>query len=377
LARYRVDAEPAASLAAELAGSRWLRRLRDRSRSKEASFALRDVVRAIDDALFEIATAPGEPRNAQAVIVAVGWAAQVLAARPKLWDRLPPPPLLNAEWVRRAYVDSPEFRIAVVLGWLHARALDRRPRGEGALATGQADAPNSDENWRAILPMRVHFAPVDRERASDWSEGEGGTLAVWRSGALIANLCEVARRRLVEQTRVGYPDKPFSGVIGVGGGDIAAFLDGGTGFDRLVADLLAGLSWVSWPDKEERKRLFEVWRSEPGPLPLTYAALKPLFTPDAVLKEPSLRLPERLRLPIPPALPSLLAVNRVSDALRLGMDRARGSGLPTPFISAQPSSGPNDGRRLLAALTIPVHRGVLRDCISRAYTFEDEPEHAD
>lgn len=231
--------------------------------------------------------------------------------------------------------------------------------------------------WRAILPMRCHFAPLDREHGSEWNEGEGGTLAVWGNGGLTANLCAVAQRRLIEQTRGSHTEKPFAAVIGVGSGDIAAFLNGDAGFERLVADLLAGLSWVSWPDKEERGKLLAVWKSEPGPLPLTYAALKPLFTPDVALRQPSLCLPEYLTLPIPPALPSLLVAGRVSDALRLGMDRARGSGLATPFIRAKPPSGSNNGRCLLAALTIPVRLGVVRDSIARAYPFEEEPENAD
>jgi CRISPR-associated protein Csx17 len=225
--------------------------------------------------------------------------------------------------------------------------------------------------------MRCHFAPLDRERASEWDEGEGGRLAVWGKGGLTANLCDVAQRRLIEQTRCGLTEKPFAAVIGVGSGDIAAFLDGDASFDRLVADLLPGLSWVSWPDKEEREKLLAVWKSERGPLPLTYAALKPLFTPDVALRHPSLRLPEYFRLPIPPALSSLLAADRLSEALRLGMDRARGSGLATPFIRAQPPSGPNDGRRLLAALMIPVRLGVVRDSIARAYPFEEDLENAD
>jgi hypothetical protein len=69
--------------------------------------------------------------------------------------------------------------------------------------------------------MRVHFAPLDRQRASEWNEGEGGTLAVWGNSGFVANMCEVAQRRLVEQTRIGLPDKHFSAIIGVGSSDIA------------------------------------------------------------------------------------------------------------------------------------------------------------
>jgi CRISPR-associated protein Csb1 len=242
------------------------------------------------------------------------------------------------------------------------------------VGTRLGDGWGSGGKWRAIIPMRSHFAPLDRERASEWNEGEGGTLAVWGNAGLTANLSTVAQRRLIEQSRFGLIDKPFAAVIGVGSADIAAFLDGDARFDRLVADLLAGLSWVSWPDKQEREKLLAVRKSEPAPLPLTYAALKPLYTPDAALRQPSLRLPQNFSLPIPQALPSLLAANRVSDALRLGMDRVRGSGLATPFFRAQPPSGPNDGRRLLAALTVPVRRAVVRESIATPIRLRRTPK---
>jgi CRISPR-associated protein Csx17 len=381
LGRRIVRPNPTAELASDLDWGRWLERFR-REAAADAPVALRAAALDLEEALFELTAmrtaAPEEPARVQDVLTAVGKAASVLAARPRLWGRLRPPPLLRAEWLRRAYDDTPEFRIAAALAWLHAQALEQWSRGNEPLATGQASASDSDGKWLTILPIRVHFAPLDRERALDWNESEGGGLAVWGSGALIGNLCEVAQRRLVEQTRIGLPEKPFSAIIGVGSSDIAAFLEGGAGFDRRVADLLSGLCWVGWPDKEAREKLFAVWKSEPGLLPLPYAALKPLFTPDVTLRQHQLRLPENLSLPIPPALPNLLAADRISDALRLGMSRARSSGLATPFVGAQTPSRRNDGRRLLAALTIPVRLGVVSDCISRAYpSEEEEPEYAD
>jgi CRISPR-associated protein Csx17 len=378
LGRRIVRPNPTAELASDLDRGRWLERFR-REAAADAPAELRAAARDLEEALFGLTAmrAPEEPALVQDVLIKLGKAAAVLTARPRLWERLRPPPLLSAAWLRQAFVDTPQFRIAAALAWLHARAPLEQPRGEEPIAIGQPNALGTGGKWRATLPMRGHFAPLDRDRGSEWNEGEGGTLAVWGNGGLTANLCAVAQRRLIEQTRGSLTEKPFAAIIGVGSGDIAAFLKGESGFDRLVADLVAGLSWVSWPDKEEREKLLAVWKSEPGPLPLAYAALKPLFTPDEALRQPSLRLPEYFSLPIPPALPSLLAVDRVSDALRLGMDRARGSGLATPFMRAKPPSGPNDGRRLLAALTIPVRLGVVRDSIVRAYPFEEEPENAD
>jgi CRISPR-associated protein Csx17 len=224
--------------------------------------------------------------------------------------------------------------------------------------------------------MRCHFVPLDRRRATEWDLAAGGALATWGHGGLVTNLCTVAQRRLMEASRLALPDKPLIGAIGVGGEDIAAFLDGQPGFDDRVADLLAGLVWVRRPRQEERKRLYEIWKTHPGPLPLAYAALKPLFTPDAALKRLGIGLPENFALPIPPALPGLLAADRVDEGVRLGMTRARSLGFAVPFVAAKSVLRPGAGRRLLAALLIPVRRAILHDCIRRAYPVQEERSDA-
>ena len=231
LGRRIVKTNPTAELASDLDRGRWLERFR-REAAADASAELRAAARELEEALFDLTAmrtaATEEPARVQMLLTALGKAAKVLAARPRLRDRLRPPPLLSAEWVRQAYTDTPQFRVAAALGWLHARAPLQQPQGEGPAPIGSG----SDGKWRAILPMRCHFAALDRERGSEWNEGEGGTLAVWGNGGLTANLCAVAQRRLIEQTRGSLTENPFAAVIGVGSGDIAAFLDGDAGFDR-------------------------------------------------------------------------------------------------------------------------------------------------
>jgi CRISPR-associated protein Csx17 len=169
LGRRVVRPNPTAELASDLDRGRWLERFR-REAAADAPTELRAAARDLEEALFELTAkrtaAPEEPALVQNILASLGKAASVLAARPKLWEPLRPPPLLSAEWVRRAYADKPEFRIAAALAWLHARALEQRSRDEEPLAAGQANASDSDGKWRAILPMRTGAEPCRRAHSA-------------------------------------------------------------------------------------------------------------------------------------------------------------------------------------------------------------------
>ena len=127
------------------------------------------------------------------------------------------------------------------------------------------------------------------------------------------------------------------------------------------------------------------WKSQyASKSPLARNALKPLFTPDAVLRGTG-ALPTTSRLPVPPGLIARLRAGgdsrdgRVTDAaVRLALARARASGLPTPFAAARPGSRGSTvegGRmgagvpadRLAAALLIPISKRGLSALIERAY----------
>ena len=134
--------------------------------------------------------------------------------------------------------------------------------------------------------------------------------------------------------------------------------------------MLLGLAWVR-PGRWSGQR-------HTAPLPFAYAALKPLFTPRSVFDW--LKQHDRLQgaiadLPLPPALPSLLTTGRVPEAAHLAQQRARSSGLPTPFLqkrAVQGRASDTCGRRLLAALIIPVRASVVGDCLYQAYSVSDE-----
>lgn len=388
LRRHVAGSAPgAASLGVELADHWWMSSLRRQARTKEAPAALRNGIRALEDALFEFAAQPrqGDSPRADAVqdvLIAVGRLGRLIGTRPKLQESLHPPPILTSKWAEVADDGSAEFRLAAALAGLRAK-LPEKPENEADCAVSLA--PAADPRRREYgLYMRQHLAPLDPDRPGDrpaWSAEKGGALAVWGPGALVDNLCAVTQRRLLEKTRRMLPDKPFSASVGVSNGTaasvaadsdtIAAFLDASESFDQRVADLITGLVWVAPAALGGGLQA--------APLPFAYAALNPLFATAVALNRIKPEFPE---LPVPPVLPTLLMSGQVEDAVRLGQERARASGFPTPFLSApRPGAArrPPDihfGRRLLAALMIPVVSGVLSSCLDQAYPSDEETDDA-
>ena len=201
---------------------------------------------------------------------------------------------------------------------------------------------------------------------------------MWGAGPLVPNLIAVLERRLVEASTRGLEDKPLSGATAARLADVAAFLSADFD-DARCAALLGGLVWV-------RPAQLRTASPQPGsaPVPFAYAALKPVFTPDAALRAAG-ALPGAARMPVPPGLIARLRAGgnsrdgRATDAaVRLGVGRARASGLPTPFGATRAGSRESTsegGRmgagvpadRLAAALLIPIGNQDLTALIERAY----------
>jgi CRISPR-associated protein Csx17 len=405
LGRRLVEHNPAGELLTDLDRGRWLENLRNKASSDDGSAALRSAVRSLEDAIFAILDRKPTPREIQDLLISLGRAARCIAQRPKLHESLHPPPRLSADWIAAADDGSSEFRLALALaglrrahaeaqGGMEAEASAAPEPGDDAAADDGAGAGNSDGAAQpggdasgtaarhiVDLAMCAHLGPLDPDsllRRPRWAgnakrAGDGRALAVWGEGALLDNLCAVAQRRLIEQRRRGLAEVPFDGAYGATSGDIRAFLDGAVD-DAHIADLLLGLAWV-------RPR-HPASKGESAPPPFAYAALKPLFTPRRLLErlneergraDREHRLPYDIPdLPLPPTLPSLLAAGRVAEAVRLGQQRAQASGLPAPFLDprSRTDGRPSDvafGRRLLAALVIPVADRVVEACLKRAY----------
>ena len=364
LGRRGVRPNPTGELLSDLDRGRWLESLR-RVAVSENSAGLRGAVRALEEGAFALLERPDDRRAVQTVLIAVGRAARVIADRPRLQEAIRPPPGLSSKWIEVADDRTIEFRLAVALAGLRAPTAQTPPNADGSAESIGPGSPH-----RYSLPLRAHLGPLDpsaRPGQPRWSAEAGGPLAVWGAGPLVDNLGAVARRRLLEHTRRTLAEVPFDGIFGTGvdSGEIAAFLDGSVR-DGGIADLALGLAWASLAAWTGKRRS--------ASLPFAYAAIKPLFTPRSVLDRLDGVLPE---LPIPPALPALLASGRVQDAVRLAQERARASGLPTPFLDprGRGRERPADlasGRRLLAALVIPVRVGVVRACLDQAYSFADQ-----
>jgi CRISPR-associated protein Csx17 len=374
LGRRRVLPNPHVDLLADLDRGQWLDRLRGKAASDEATADLREAARKVGDSIFSFVEQPKNRQTVQGMLAAIGAATYAIALRPKLQGSLRPPPLLSSQWIVDADDESVEFRVALALAGMRARPKGRQ-EDKTAAASGTERVANRDLK---DLLMRAHLAPLDPDsvgRAEAWAlkqqrAAEGRVRFVWGAGPLVDNLCSVARQRLLESRRES-SDIPFeSGFdteqrvpVAVDSGEIATFLDGDVRDERIAA-LLLGLAWVQ-PSRSSSDR-------GPEPLPFAYAAIKPLFTPRSVfrwLKAQGELEDDVPDLPLPAALTSFLTAGRVQDAVRLAQQLVRASGLPAPFLTkpVTRAADPKFGRRLLAALIIPVRPAVVRACLNIAY----------
>jgi CRISPR-associated protein Csx17 len=285
---------------------------------------------------------------------------------------------------------SAEFRIAAALaslGWEDTRSTassDATPGAAGEEESAEpeseaaADAPARDHPPRR-LPMAAHFAPLDLSVADQpwwrWNDdrpaGERSAepLAVWGAGGLVRNMVAVLERRLIEQAMRGLEDKPLAAAAPARLSDVLAFLTDPGFDDARCARLLAGLVWA----KPAHLKVDQRERQHP---PFAYAALKPLFTPDATLRAETI-LPEGARLPVPPGLIARLRTGQTDAAVRSALARARASGLVSPFDPARMGGTETRfgaglrGDRLAAALLIPITPTALKTLIEVAY---EEPK---
>lgn len=335
LGRIPVKRNPDADLISELEQNGFLDRLRRFARGDQAPGRIQSLVRQLEDRLFDLAR-QADRHTLQAVLMLLGRLSQALAASGKARDAVPPVPNLSAAWALRADDGSPEFRCAAALAGLGA----------------------------ASLPMRLFTAP-QRFGKGRWEWDKESRSAVWGTGALMPNLVQMNRRRLLDAAKLEMGDKPFHGSFGAETGDVAAFLAGQTDHERL-ADLFLGLVHVRIPKE------FPVQLGERAVLPAPYAVLKPFFVPDGMLRRLGL-LPADGKLPLPPELPALLAAGETSRAQDIGWRRLRAAGLRLPRHPATPPAAWGmDGPRLLAALTIPLDFKSAASLLSRFATPIEE-----
>lgn len=362
LGRFSAPTRPRPDLIADLEVGGWLEAARGYLGGSKSPANAKAAMRRLHDAMFQMTDARQSGEGTRNALIALGGIVRWLATNPKARKALrQPPPVVHHGWRHAADDGSPEFRVAAALAGL-------------GLAV-----PIADER---ALPMAAHFAPIDedrfvRDRRSVWSASTSTPNVVWGTGDLLPNMIGVLERRLVEATIRGLSDKPFASASHARLADVGAFLSGDFDDSRCAA-LLAGLVWV-------RPTHIRADTSAPfASLPFAYAALKPLFAPDAALRRIGL-LTEIARLPVPPELVAHLRAGgsrtdgwATDAALQVALARTRGSGIPSPFDPARSGGRPGvaersrygaglPAERLAAALLIPINDHDLKTLTRRAY----------
>lgn len=386
MGRVRVQHNPRADLLNDLDRGGWLPSFRRFARSANAPARLQSLALQLDEAIFAM-TQDASPRAVQRVLAAVGEAVSYLASSPKARDskegKQKPPPRLRSEWFQAADDGSAEFRIASALAGIGRSPLDEVPAAddneEEAEAVNEADVGEldeidndsdiaardaSDEEKRGPTlppPFRAHLAPLDEktwyERYRAWSDRDG--LAVWGAGSLERNLIEVAERRLVFAAQRKLDGGPFDGRAPADLSSVLSFLWRESD-DERIAGLAQGLAWADAPS------FIPMQSVQPDPLPLTYAVMKPVFSPIEDVRSIA-GMPSDIRLPMPPGLVARLRTGDVGTAMALACRRARASGLRITFEPRGEDAAGIDGPRLLAALLIPIRKVDLRRVLERAY----------
>ena len=400
----------AARLLADLDTGGWLDRVRLTGRTGGEPAMARNVIKRLEDALFELAAdTTSRALRIQRTFVALGEVCKWLAVSRKGREAIgAPPPAMSPDWIRLGDDGSPEYRIAAALAGLGLPPIGRRGGGENETTPENRDATgNGTGGWKtpparsqSAPPMAAHFAPIDEGRFFDgqrlrvrraWSSDESPRTVVWGTGSLVSNMIAVLERRLVEGTMRGVEEKPLAGALHVHLADIGAFLSDDFDDGRCGA-LLAGMIWVhparlrmKTPADDDSLRAF---------VSFAYAALKPIFTPDQALRRVR-ALAEAVRMPSPPGLIAQLRADgdspdgRATDAaVRAALARARASGLPSPF-EAERAGGRRPGAeisrigagvradRLAAALLIPIDDHALKMLVERAFPGALSEEQAE
>lgn len=361
---YRVvRPNTAAALATDLDAGRWLERVQQLARSDRAPARFAKAVQSLEESLFALTGERNASDSAAAVIASVGEIARIAAPSKSLREDLPPPPFLRHDWIA-ACGDDKEVRLAAALSGLWLRGA---PGGESG--HNEAAARNLDE-----LPFRFHIAPLAKDRnglrkrqCRSWSDDGTSADRVWTEGSLVDSMVAVALRRSVEATRTGAGGGAFAGswrrLSSLA--DVAAFLNGDVD-DGRIADLALGFAWVDVAkDSATRTSQNQSKVISPSePLPLAYAAIKPIFAPQAATDDGT-----RKPMKFAPTIAPLLAAGRVGEAIKTAMRRAQADGLPTPFMGLQSIGA--DPRRLLASLLFPVSEQALQSCQRRAYPADE------
>ncbi|HWQ19120.1 MAG TPA: type I-U CRISPR-associated protein Csx17 [Methanotrichaceae archaeon] len=281
--------------------------------------------RRIDMAIFNLLQHGGADR-VKDLLVALGRMEQLIAVR----DRSKKPKLnsplagLSPRWLVAADDGSVEVRIAIALASIRS--------------TGE------------VGPIRSNLAPIDPAKPWTWAKGQGQV--AWIGSSLAARIASVLARRMMDAQRLNCPSNPLWGEIPIRAEDITALIEGEVE-ENVVEDLLFGLTWVRWNDRdvvsEARRELMGRWSRPTADriVPRSFALLKLLFLPGDIMTPKGDKIVVRPEASI---LPCLLS-GRIGESCEIARHRLHASGL-SPVRSQFSDIG--DGTGIAAGLLLPV-----------------------
>ncbi len=399
LGRIVTPDHPRRDLTLDVESGGWLKQARKLTGNRKTMPSRsRQAMRRLEDSLFQMTDVARAPEGTRNALVALGNFVDWLATNRKIREELNPPPRLSRDWIHQADDGTPEFRVAVALASLGLPSLGTSDRSVSAVGDGSSaldsvsessDGTQAEASRSSVvptLPMAAHFVPIDEEgffsgthlrRLRKWAKKDTLPTVVWGAGSLVSNMIAVLERRIVEATMHRLPDKPLAGAAFARAADVAAFIEGDFD-DARCASLLAGLVWATPVRLPYRKPLGD--GAPAMGLPFAYAALKPLFSPDAALRRIG-ALDAEAHLPLPPGLLARLRTGgdyrdggAINEAVRIALTRARASGLASPFNPAgshrRTASRIGVGvraDRLAASLLIPISNHDLKKLFARVW----------
>ncbi len=350
LGRLPVRVRPAVELLAELdefmASLRGMTRPGSRSTGGEA---LRGAVRRIETAMLQYAALGGRARLLE-VLLAASHAELTVARRPGLRPRGFPRPLggLTLRWAEACDDGTAEFELAAAVASLRPSADAKGPR-----------------------ELRTHLEPVVRAgRTWEWSD-ELPHDVVWTGRDVMRDLGAVLERRLIDAKRQG-TDPGLDGYVRASPRSIAALLEDEIDLVRL-ARLVEALALIDWRAAREARPVLALERRElRGIFPDAYAVMKLIL-----LGRPIRIGGEEVEVPPDLTVLGLLQAGQVWEATlraarRLRAARVNAKGFRRLRGPSPVPPNPGLGRRLLAALLVPVReRALVNLALEEEYPGEE------